>query len=437
MANILLAFAVKGLSLLISTFSLPLYIKFFRQNEVLGVWYTVLSILSWINICDLGLGNGLRNKLTECISKNDICKAKKYISSTYVLLIIVIVPVAVLIGFLIPCIDLNAFFHIQPELISPAVFRKASIILICGVGVNFVLKTINSILYALQAPSANNVISLVASLIPLCFIAVYKGDSIETNFFVMSLMHVFAINIPLFLATVIVFSKKTIRKFKPDIKSFDLSSAKITLSLGMRFFLAQAFFMLLMSTNELLISRLYLPEFVVEYNIYYKLFMVIGSLFMLALTPFWSKITKDLAEGNYQKMKSTNNILYFISLTGFVAEFALIFALQFIVDMWLRDKTISIEYSKAIIFAFFGGIYILNIVLTTVANGIGELKTQIVFYGIGVVCKLPVTYLLRRAGLNWEYLVLYNCVILTLFCCFQYAWIERKIKSLTEKAQTI
>ena len=55
--QIVLAFAVKGLSLIISLFSMPLYIKYFKNDEVLGLWYTILSTLSWIHICDLGLGN--------------------------------------------------------------------------------------------------------------------------------------------------------------------------------------------------------------------------------------------------------------------------------------------------------------------------------------------------------------------------------------------
>ena len=63
--HIALAFGVKGLALLVSFFSMPLYIKYFGNDEALGLWYTILSLLSWVQICDLGLGNGLRNRLTE------------------------------------------------------------------------------------------------------------------------------------------------------------------------------------------------------------------------------------------------------------------------------------------------------------------------------------------------------------------------------------
>jgi O-antigen/teichoic acid export membrane protein len=80
--HIALAFGVKGLALVLSFFSMPLYIRFFGNDDVLGLWYTILSMLSWVHICDLGLGNGLRNRLTEALAVGDTEKAKRFVSST-------------------------------------------------------------------------------------------------------------------------------------------------------------------------------------------------------------------------------------------------------------------------------------------------------------------------------------------------------------------
>ena len=98
--NVSLAFGIKGLSLLISIFSMPMYIKYFNNNSVLGIWYTVLSLLSWISVCDLGLGNGLRNRLTEQLTEGKLVEAKKYISSTDAALVCIMLPIA----FYIPSI---------------------------------------------------------------------------------------------------------------------------------------------------------------------------------------------------------------------------------------------------------------------------------------------------------------------------------------------
>lgn len=148
-----LAFIVKGLSLLVSFFSMPLYIKYFDNNDVLGVWYTVLSLLSWINICDLGLGNGLRNRLTENLSKGDYEAAKRNISSTYVLLLFAIIPIMIIGSIVLLFVDVNGFFGISQAVIDAKTMRLSMMILFDGVIIHFVLKTINSIIYAIDRKS--------------------------------------------------------------------------------------------------------------------------------------------------------------------------------------------------------------------------------------------------------------------------------------------
>ena len=70
--NIIGAFVVKGGSLIISVVLLPLYLRFFGDQTVLGIWYTILSILNWVVLFDLGLGQGLRNQLPVFIVENGL-----------------------------------------------------------------------------------------------------------------------------------------------------------------------------------------------------------------------------------------------------------------------------------------------------------------------------------------------------------------------------
>lgn len=428
--NIALAFAVKGGSLFISLFSMPLYIKYFENDEVLGLWYTILSLLNWINICDLGLGNGLRNRLTEALAVGDNEKAKRFVSSTYASLIVVILPIFVIGAVLIGFFDLNSFFNLSESLISSRTMTISVIILFFGVCLNFVLKTINSIIYAIQKSSLNNIISLVSSVIPLIYIFVFKGDNMENNLIALTVVHVIAINLPLLLSSLVLFRIKLLRECTPSLKYCDVSTAKSLFGFGAQFFLAQIFFMAMTSTNEVIITKMFSSEDVVEYSIYYRLFTVIGSLFMLALTPLWSKVTKDLAQKKYDKVIKTNRFLYLLSALAMVCEFVMVILCQFLVNIWLREDAITVFYPTAIIFAFFGGMYIFNVVLTTIANGMADLKTQIIFYGIGAILKIPGIYLMSLCFDNWNVVVLYNGIVFLVFCVFQLMWIERKLKKL-------
>lgn len=432
--NIAMAFAVKGVSLFISLFSMPLYIKYFDNDEVLGLWYTILSLLHWIVICDLGMGNGLRNKLTEALALNDKQKAKRYISSTYVALCIVIIPI-LLVGFILfQFVDFNTFFNVDSITVSLPTLRTAVTILFFGVCVSFVLKTINSVIYALQKSSLNNIISLITSIIPLIYIFLFKGENVERNLISLTFVHVAAVNLPLLVSSIIAFRSKMLSGCAPSIRFCDTVTAKSMLGFGMRFFAAQIFFMFLTSTNEIIITKMFSSGDVVEYSIYYRLFTVVGSLFMLALTPLWSKVTKDLTQKKYKKIQRTNRLLYLLSGLAFVGEFVMALCCQFIVNIWLQEEAIEISLVTACIFAFYGGMYIFNVVLTTVANGMADLRTQIVFYGIGSLLKVPAIYALSFVKDSWSVVILYNAIVFAVFCIFQLIWIEKTLKKLAAES---
>ena len=138
--NILLAFGVKGLSLFVSMFSMPLYIRYFDNNDVLGVWYTILSILSWIMICDLGLGNGLRNSFTVAYAKGDKELGRKYVTSTYVSLMAIVIPIISVICIVVPFVDLNGFLKLPTDAVDVQTLTVSVIILLVGIALNFVLK---------------------------------------------------------------------------------------------------------------------------------------------------------------------------------------------------------------------------------------------------------------------------------------------------------
>ena len=40
-------------------------------NEQYGIWSTILAIFSWIVLFDIGIGNGVRNRLAESLAKDN------------------------------------------------------------------------------------------------------------------------------------------------------------------------------------------------------------------------------------------------------------------------------------------------------------------------------------------------------------------------------
>lgn len=76
------------MGVLLSILFVPLTLGYLKSYEY-GIWITIMTFVTWINYFDIGLNNGLRNKLGFSIAHNDIIKSREYISTTYGLLSII------------------------------------------------------------------------------------------------------------------------------------------------------------------------------------------------------------------------------------------------------------------------------------------------------------------------------------------------------------
>src|SRR5882757_3638825 len=80
--NVLLSFLIKGSSIATSFALVPLTLHYL-DKERYGIWLTIFSLLGWLTFFDIGMGNGLRNKLSEALANNDTRMARIYISTAY------------------------------------------------------------------------------------------------------------------------------------------------------------------------------------------------------------------------------------------------------------------------------------------------------------------------------------------------------------------
>ena len=89
------SFLIKGVSIAVGFFTVPLCLSYIDQSRY-GVWITISSILTWFSFFEIGLGHGLKNRLAEALAVEDYQLGKKYVSTTYALLIMIITCVGVL-----------------------------------------------------------------------------------------------------------------------------------------------------------------------------------------------------------------------------------------------------------------------------------------------------------------------------------------------------
>lgn len=424
--NIIFVFLIQGGTMIMGLFTMPAYLRYFEDNLVLGCWYTFLSVINWVLIFDLGIGNGLRNQLAATLAVKDYDKARKLISSAYGTITIFIVIITCIVWAILPRFDLNVFFNVDPELISPKVMLLCVRTIFVGIAVRFILQIISSILYAMQKSALVNFMAFITNLLILIYVLVAPTGSAEENLINLSYVHVIAANLPFIIVTVIVFGKY-LKKCIPSFKLYQKAYASSIFKMGIAFFVLQIAYMVVSATNEILISKFTSPQYVTDYQAYYKIFSIVSSLFLLGLTPIWSSVTKAQAEGNVTWIKKTYKILCGFSILVCIGQMILVPMLQFLIDIWLGEGRIAVSYEIAFVFALTNCVLIWHNFNSTMANGLGYLKPQFIYLTAAAIIKIPLSYLMVQVFHHWSAIVLTTGIVLVPLSLVQPVMLTRYI----------
>ena len=360
----------------------------------------------------------MRNQLAKDLSNKDFASAKRTISagifSNLAIALLLFAVGAVVINF----VDFKWLYGIKDDIVSNDVLLWSTFLVFVGIIIRFFLNTVTSIFYALQKASVNNFLMLLVSTLQLLFVLLFKASNPSNALLLLSGSYIFFANAPLLIAGIIVFCGK-LKECKPNIKYINKIYIKKVLNIGVVFFLCQIFYMLLISSNELIISNLYGPEYTTDFSFYYKLSSVISMVVTLATTPLWSLITKALNEKQYKWLMKLYRIMSFGGLATIILQFAFIPIEQFVMDIWLKEESIKVNYVIAIAFACFGSVFVYQTILSTIVCGLGRMKLQLFFYLGGIIAKALLVFLFYKISNDWSLVIWTNVIVLLPYCVAQ------------------
>ena len=429
--NISGAFMFKGLGMLLSFFSLPIYMGFFENKLVLGVWFTILSTSNWIFMFDIGIGNGLRNCLTREFVRGDKQRIKTYISSAYIMITVIALVLLGIGTIALGYVDWNIFFNISESVVDKATLATTVKIIYVGIILQFVFKIVIYILYALQKSAVNNMIAFLTSLFQFLAVLLLPSSSISDNLIRLAIVFVVSSNILYIAVTLVAFRDEQLKGCGVSLKYFEKEAATKTINIGVLFLWTQILHLLILLTDDYLVTKFTSPKYEVYFSIYYRLFSMAGTVFALALTPVWSAVTKAQEERDYLWVKKIYKTANIAVIVGVIGEFFIIAVMQFVVNVWLGDHAIQVDYSYALIFAVYGSIMMLQSVQETFAYGFGKVMFLCICYSIGVIVKYSVVYfgtMLYPSA--WIIVVLSNILVIAPYCIIQPFYLKKEIEKL-------
>ena len=285
-SNILYSAILKVIGLITSLLVVTITLNYLN-SELYGVWLTITSILYWFSFFDIGLGNGMRNYLTEAVSKGNYKEAQSYLSTTIIALTIIASVIAIVGFILLKLLNLNSIFNTNT--ISNTELQNVLFVAIGFTLILFVLKNIGYVFVALQKYALWDFINTLGNIIGLLIIFLLTKF---TNGKLIYVVFAFTCTpaIIYILAAIPIFSKYP--EFRPTIQSFRKDFLSTIVGKGLGFFLIQITSCLVIyGSSNLFITQFCGPESVTTYNIAYKFFNLLAIGYLVFISPMWNAYT--------------------------------------------------------------------------------------------------------------------------------------------------
>lgn len=397
--------ALKGFGILINLMLVPLTLGYLEQYEY-GVWITLNTIMLWIYYFDVGLGNGLRNKLTEAIATNNLQLGKIYVSTTLLLMIIISGLLCIFALVINQFVNWSHILNIDKPIDNINTIINIVIICVC---LSFSLRAVGIIHISYQNSWVNDFLSVSGTFLSLIWIYCL------TKFTTPSLMKValaFSLSpvIVYLIAYPVTFIKKY-RNISPSIRYIRFKYTKSLTGLGVKFFFLQIVCLVLYSSSNVIVSKVFSPSEVTPFSIANRYFNVMAMIFFIITNSNWSAITDAYTRNDFRWIKITMRKLLFVMIGFDVILLLMVVASKFIFYIWIGDKT-EIPYSLSLSIAVYNIVYISTILYSAYSNGVGHLKLQMLSMFLASIIFIPFcTFVAKNVGITG---VGYSMALITL-----------------------
>lgn len=411
------------LGAILATFlAMPIMIKYLGVEQF-GVWATMLTLITWVMLFDLGIGNGLKNKVSESLAQDLHQEAAGYISTAYGL--IGVVSFFLFTVFLISSMWIPWQSVFNTESISESTLKNSVITLSFFIFFNFWISLVNQVYHGLQKSSVVVLGQFISNAIAFLFVFIlfiFTESSI--------LLMVWAYGFSLVLANVFLSINvfKTHKYLKPNFGLFDKEKISPLLSLGVNFFIIQLAVLVIFMTDKIIITQVLGPEHVTPYEVLFKLFSMITIVHSIILAPLWPAYSDAYARGDLDWIRMALKKQLKIALVLIAGAFLLALAGPLIIKIWIGEA-VKPDSSLYLLFALFIIISVWNNVFAYFVNAVNELNVQLNTAIIAALINIPLSvFLVKYLELGLQGIILATVLSLSIYALFGPIQVYRLLK---------
>lgn len=362
---------------------MPLLLDYLTQEKY-GIWITLTSILGWFSFFDIGLGNGLRNKLTEALANDNLVLGKRYVSTTYAILICIFS--VVLLVFHISNFFLNWNSILNTKTIDENELYILTSIVFTFFVLRFIVQLISVIYLADQKPSATKMMATGGNLLSFLIVLLLTKITLNGNLVLLGTI-ISAVPVLLFVVVSVISFNTRYKSLKPSVKAVDFKLSSTLLKLGTKFFFLQVAYIIVFSTSNVFITQFYGPAEVAVFNIAFKYFQIPVMVFSIIMSPIWSAVTDAYSQSDFDWMKKTLRQLNVISLLFVFGIILMVVISNWVYKIWVGDE-IEIPMSLSVSLSIYSVMQIAIAPYSSFINGIGKLKLTVSLTFLGILVYL-------------------------------------------------
>jgi O-antigen/teichoic acid export membrane protein len=403
--NIIFSFFFQGFGVFINLLFVPLLLDYL-DVERYGIWLTLTSIVGWFTFFDAGLGNGLRNKLTEAIARGETELAREFVSTTYAIISIIFVSVLVIFYFINPFLNWSKILNTNS--VPQNELSLLALIVFTFFFLKFIFNLIGIILMADQRPAINNIFGPSANFISLIIIYILtfstKGALVLMGF-ILSVVPVFI----LLVATIVLFSGRY-KHLRPSLKFIRWNHAGSLLGLGIKFFILQISALIIFSTSNVIITQILGVDQVTIYNIAFKYFQIPVMLFGIIMIPIWSAVTDAFAREDYEWLKRTLTKLNKISVLFIFGIILMLLISPFVYRIWVGQE-VEVPYLVSATMSLYAIMTVFASPYSFYINGLGKLYIVLRLVIFTSILYIPLAILLAKTPMKLAGVMLATVII--------------------------
>lgn len=389
--NALMMYLYRIGGILVNFLYVPLLIDALSVENY-GIWLTLTSIISWLSFFDVGLGNGMRNRVTYSLANNNIHLAKQYVSTTYFIMSVVSIIFIVLSLMIIP--NVNWLRILNAPNADSTEMAKLVLCVVTMFFVQLVLKLITSLFNSLQEPAKSASITFYSQALGLIVVFLLNHfiptDSLLIYGIIISLLPLLVMG-----GYSLILFNGSLRYLSPSVSDIDLKKCCDVLNVGVQYFFVQITAIFMFQSNSFIIAHCVNVSSVVDYNVTYKYLSIPLMGYTILTAPLWSATTDAFAKGD---MNWIVNTIKKMKKIGYAFSLLLVFQLcvsPLVYAIWVGDK-LSIDWLLMVLLCIYVGLSLQTALYCSIINGLGKIRMQLIFTLIESFIHIPLAILLAK-----------------------------------------